>query len=95
VYEVFDVFLNRERWWAAHSGDDQVFLIQLGKVVWRDGFDPERMAEYFRKHMKLAKHDDSPVGRAINKRSQDACAVQKFLTYTQTLSMWAALAANH
>ena len=83
MYEAFDSFIDMDTWHTRHSSDLQRFYKALDKVVHIDGFDPDKMAEYFRLKLNLSTDDyDSDFGRGVDLYTADAWAVKDFIKYT-------------
>jgi hypothetical protein len=54
MYEAFDSFIRVGTWHTRQPSDEVRFHLALGKVVWSDDFDPDRMANYLRDKLKPA-----------------------------------------
>ena len=82
MYDAFDSFIRVGTWQTRQPSDEERFHLALGKVVWSNDFDPDRMADYLREKLHLPPEDRrSYFAQTIDKYCDDAWAVKNFLKY--------------
>jgi len=82
MYDAFDSFIRVGTWQTRQPSDEERFHLALGKVVWSNDFDPDRMADYLREKLHLPPEDrGSYFAQTIDKYCDDAWAVKNFLKY--------------